>query len=155
MSGHKGPDFGDISEDQTPEQIAEQVEQADPYPEHTRLKAIAEQSQAIGEFIEFGGYTLCTFREEGNNGQPQYVWTKRALKANPKREDFEPRLHDFIDGRATHNPDYESWGEGYVPVMKPIQKILAEHFSIDQDQIEAEKRAMLDELRKMNEKRTN
>ena len=29
------------------------------YPEHEKLKAVQEESQAIGEFLEFGGYTLC------------------------------------------------------------------------------------------------
>lgn len=38
--------------------------------------------------------------------------------------------------------------EGYVPVSIRIEDLLAEHFGIDLNKLEAEKRAMLDEFRK-------
>lgn len=38
--------------------------------------------------------------------------------------------------------------EGYVPVRKPLLEILADHYGIDLDKLEVEKRAMLDELRR-------
>lgn len=79
---------------------------ADPYPEHTKLAAVQARSQAIGEFLEEGSYTLAEYREiEG---------------------DRDPRL---------------------VPVQTSIQEVLADHFEIDLRKIEAEKRAMLDNLR--------
>lgn len=33
------------------------------YPEHEKLAAIREQSQAIGEFLDLGRWTLCELRE--------------------------------------------------------------------------------------------
>lgn len=33
------------------------------YPEHDKLKAISDDSQTIGEFLDNCGYTLCEFRE--------------------------------------------------------------------------------------------
>lgn len=117
------------------------------YPEHEKQHKIVEQSQAIGEFLDFAPYTLCEHREAGDNGEPEYIWTQRALGTMPERRDWNPRLHDYIDGRALHNPDYESWDEDYVPVMKSISQILADYFGIDQKKIEKEKRAMLDAIR--------
>lgn len=33
------------------------------YPEHEKLAAVAYQSQAIGEFLDLGRWTLCELRE--------------------------------------------------------------------------------------------
>lgn len=43
--------------------------------------------------------------------------------------------------------------DAWVPVGEGIQAILADYFEIDLDVLEAEKRAMLDVQRKLNEKR--
>lgn len=83
----------------------------DPYPEHTKLRAVSAKSQEIGTFLEWieeKGWRFATYRE---------------------------------DGRQTLDPVYFGTKE----------KLLAEYFHIDLDKIEAEKRAMLDELRSMNE----
>lgn len=48
---------------------------------------------------------------------------------------------------ATPHP----FGEGMVPVNTSIERLLAQHFGIDLDKIEAEKRQMLDHMRKLNE----
>lgn len=80
------------------------------YPEHERIHAVKEKSQAIGEFIDWlreKGVTLCTFR------QHEY-WPL-----------------DNIQGKRA----------------RTIEEILSIYFDIDQDKIEKEKRAMLDELR--------
>jgi len=82
-----------------------------PYPEHEKLQAISDQSQAIGEFLEAGGgngYRLCEWNEE---------------------------LDEFF------------------PVTRTTQQVLAHYFGIDLDRLEAEKRAMLDEMRALNERR--
>lgn len=74
-------------------------------PEHDKLDAVKDASQAIGEFIDYGaaeqGLTLC---ETHRNG----------------------RLY---------------------PTSRSIPAILARYFAIDQDKLEAEKQAMLDALR--------
>lgn len=95
----------------------------DPYPEHTKLRAVADESQAIGEFIESSGYVLCELRTfiEPIDDEP-----------GGRTFETEPRL---------------------VLVGKPIQQILADYFEIDLDKIEFEKRAILDTLREMNEAR--
>jgi hypothetical protein len=79
------------------------------YPEHEKLKAVKDRSQAIGEFIEWleESKRMCIcYREEG----------------------------------------------GYWPTGTPINKLLAEHFEIDLDRLEDEKRQMLREQRALNAK---
>lgn len=34
------------------------------YPEHDKMKAVAEKSQAIGEFLEFGPGQLCEWNDD-------------------------------------------------------------------------------------------
>jgi hypothetical protein len=114
------------------------------YPEHDKLTAIKDESQSIGEFIETSGYILAQYREAGDNGQPPYVWRPWADKEEA------PTVNDYADGRAKHNPAYESWGEHLVPVGLPITQILAAYFDIDLRKIEDEKRTMLDQLRAAN-----
>jgi hypothetical protein len=108
------------------------------YPEHEKLLAIAEQSQAVGEFLEMGGYTLCTYREAGDNGEPRFVWPDGSPATR----------QDYIFGEATMNPARDEWSEGYVPTMKNVQAILAEWFEIDLDAIEHEKHSMLEAIRR-------
>lgn len=115
------------------------------YPEHDRLMAVKAESQAIGEFIEHAGYTLCTHREAGSNGEPEYLWKE----GHGDGVDEPPNMHDFLRDRAVENPAWDAWGSGYVAVGKPINAILADYFDIDLDKIEAEKRAMLDALREL------
>lgn len=77
------------------------------YPEHEKMQAVLQESQAIGQFIDSTPYVLAEYREiEGY---------------------LEPQL---------------------VPMARPIERVLAEHFGIDLDVIETEKRTMLDSLRK-------
>lgn len=103
------------------------------YPEHDKLAAVREQSQAMGEFLDFAPYTLCEFVRQGNNGEKPYL-----------DEYGTPTSQTRTGGRFNDpNPLYESWGDHYRPVLKPIQSILAEWFDIDQDALEREKRSML------------
>lgn len=40
------------------------------YPEHTKQAKVLVESQAIGLFIEHGGYILCTWPEGSHNPRP-------------------------------------------------------------------------------------
>lgn len=83
------------------------------YPEHKKLKAIAEQSQAIGEFLDW-----C----RGEYGYELAEWDKSRK--------FDDRM---------------------MPVSESTEKLLAAFFDIDLNKIEAEKRAMLEKMRRMHE----
>lgn len=112
-----------------------------PYPEHDKLAAVKTQSQAIGEFLDFGGYVLCTVRDAGNNGEPEFLW-------NDGYESDEPAtMADYLAGHASENPEWDAWSEGYVAAPGSIEQKLAAWFEIDLDKIDDEKRAMLAGLR--------
>lgn len=104
------------------------------YPEHEKLSAVQDQSQTIGEFLDFSGYHLCRIVRAGNNGEPRY--------SNPDGSD----PSDVGGMRREHNPAFEEWGDHYQPVGS-IDAVLAEYFGIDRDALEREKRAMLDTIR--------
>lgn len=72
------------------------------YPEHAKLEKVSAQSQAIGEFLGFSGYTLCSWDEES---------------------------------------------EEYLTAPGSIEQILAKYYGIDLRKLEAEKQAMLNEIR--------
>jgi hypothetical protein len=40
------------------------------YPEHGKLAQVSEQSQAIGEFLDFGRWTLCRWNEKRHEYLP-------------------------------------------------------------------------------------
>lgn len=85
------------------------------YPEHAKMMHVAEESQAIGEFLENSDYVLAEYIECA-------------------------RFH-VIHG------DTCSKGSHLVPVGGTINQVLAKHFDINLDAIEAEKRAMLAAMR--------
>lgn len=92
------------------------------YPEHEKLHVIADKSQACGEFFDWlqeQGLQLCEIHShsECSRDKDGYGWDCGLERGS------------------------------YVPIHRPIVKLLAEFFDIDQDRLEAEKQAMLDKLR--------
>lgn len=79
------------------------------YPEHAKLEAVRERSQAIGEFLDGTDLVLGEYREVDGHREPQLM-----------------------------------------PVNRSIEQVLAEHFDIDLNTIEAEKRTMLEKVRSLN-----
>lgn len=121
------------------------------YPEHDKASAISDASQAVGEFLDTCGFTLCEWREAGNNGDAQYIWkegveTSGAQGGTPTT-DCEPNSFDYFNDEADENPGYDEWLDGFYPVPGSIQRILAGHFGIDLDVLNDEKRAMLEAIR--------
>lgn len=77
------------------------------YPEHEKLRAVCDQSQSQGEFIDWlSNKGIFLARYYGN--------------------------HDA------------------GPIHEPVTSLLAEYHDIDTRKLEAEKRAMLDEIRRAN-----
>lgn len=111
------------------------------YPEHDKLVGLGGDNQVIGDFLEWlaGGYegspslAICEFREE-----------KGPMLIKPDGSSA-----TFFDADAEVNPDYQAGG--YHPTTMSTQDLLALYFAIDQDRLEAEKREMLNEQRKLNE----
>ena len=102
------------------------------YPEHEKLSAIKDESQAIGEFLD---------------------WLKGGYEGSPGYEICEHHDGDYSEGAliadalSGREVDREFDPSGWRPVGATIPQLLARYFGIDQDKIEAEKRQMLAELR--------
>lgn len=131
------------------------------YPEHEKLKAVRDRSQAVGEFLEwlFGqGYAICRWRAAGDNGQPPYVPVEDEEEYERLYEEFfengwwdDPDFRRLRRERLKPNPAFASWGEGWLAEPARIEDWLARFFGIDPERLEAEKREILAELRKAGE----
>ena len=97
------------------------------YPEHEKLKKVQDKSQACGEFLEwlFGekGYHLGEYHEHTDD-----CWLPGDNQTAARR----------MCGMGVQT---------LYPAALNVRKLLAEFFEIDEEKLEAEKRAMLDELR--------
>lgn len=103
------------------------------YPEHEKLEKVKDQSQAVGEFLEWLRGTdraICQ-------------WQDGVTDAGRIANAF-----SFSDQDLSEEPN-----KGWFPVHDPIEKTLAEYFDIDLNKLEKEKRQMLEEIRKPNENR--
>lgn len=93
------------------------------YPEHEKLHKVKDESQAIGEFLDRftyrgQGVVLASYHTHGEH------CTEKGRKVCGFRQD-----------------------ELY-PILGNINSLLAEHFGIDLNKLDDEKRAMLEELRR-------
>jgi hypothetical protein len=142
------------------------------YPEHDKLHKIHEQSQAIGEFLEWlqwekkwqiienVGYwdwaePINVFRRGERYGPPTpkgatgYRWVRRCSGQGVDHN----RDHGCIEQPhwCYDNPyDYGHYRMLYVDVRPrgSTNEWLAEFFEIDLDKIEKEKRAMIESMRR-------
>ena len=94
-------------------------------PELDKMSAAQSKSQAIGGFLEWLG-------EKG------MLICRSATKADERDDEGE---HTDVKGGDL------------LPVYKSIEDMLAEYFEIDLKKAEAERRAILDELRRQNEEK--
>ncbi len=107
------------------------------YPEHAKLQAIQEQSQAIGYFIDGGARQGLVLAEWERDFDSDHL--------SKNEVDFD----DCTDwpGRC-ETPEH--FPLVLVPHRKSIEAILAVYFEIDLERLEQEKRQMLDEHRATN-----
>jgi hypothetical protein len=99
------------------------------YPEHEKLKAVQEKSQAIGSFLEW------------LTGTKKYVTAKYVKVWNDEIIDSEEDVSE---------ENREDIYDQLIPESLHINNILAEYYEIDLKKLEQEKCAMLEELRKLN-----
>lgn len=102
------------------------------YPEHVKLRAVKEQSQTVGTFLDWLSNTksieLAVRHEHTDSCYADVDSVERAMKLSPRR------LCGYMD-------------RDLVPTHLSIRQLLAEFFEIDEEKIEAEKCSMLDEMR--------
>jgi len=120
------------------------------YPEHAKLKACNTERQAVGDFILWlgeHGYYICEKREPTDSKADRRLASRLGDVTNDFEEDeasdFSYALQTLADAACV-----------YWPTMKRLPNaLLAEHFKIDENKIEDEKRQMLDAMRAVNDKK--
>ena len=109
------------------------------YPEHNKLHAVRDRSEAIGEFLEWlrgQRVNLMVWREDIEDTMPCSNWNCIGGEVRGKP-------CPFCNGTGQTTYMRKEWW----PLGKTIEGILAEYFDVDLDKLEAEKRAMLDGIR--------
>lgn len=118
------------------------------YPEHDKLTQVREQSQAIGEFLEWlegRGVNLCRYQDEFET-RDVYVHRDTGERKARLRE---PEGVEALRWLPTGETKDVKVGEGFHIVTERMENLLAEFFGIDQAKLDTEKRQMLAELRQM------
>ena len=102
--------------------------------EHEKLEAVKDQSQAIGEFLEWLQYE------------------KHIALCVPHRHRQPDTVKDDPEGcyMGYRTPQCGLRNGEYLHQHQPTESLLAEYFEISLDKIEAEKLTMLDEIRAAN-----
>lgn len=108
------------------------------YPEHEKLRAVAKESQTIGEFLDWMSFEKGIVR--ASLVEAHKVWV-------PMEKGNGFALRQNTDGEWGY---WEHYSDKLWMDTTPIVNLLAEFFNIDQDVLEEEKRAMLNVLRKQN-----
>lgn len=125
------------------------------YPEHEKLQAVHPQSQACGEFVDWlrdeakivlarrhRHHYSCYMRGEHIALSQGALRCTRCTVTREKGMDaltfFKRHSHSRLTCDAAE-------GE-LLEVQVPLRQLLAMRFGIDEDRLEAEKRAMLEEL---------
>lgn len=117
------------------------------FPEHEKLTAVAAASQAQGELLDWlrqQGYRLMRWQEWDEPTWSDCIrcmgrsGTVQAICQNRNGGQIRSGRHRLQD-----TEHHEDW----VPDSRSIEAILAEFHGIDLTEIDAEKRAMLDEIR--------
>lgn len=111
--------------------MTKQEEYAVKYPEHHKLRAISDKSQVVGNFMDWLSWTK----------NIELAVRHRHTDACCESTDAIDRAMEITPRRLCGYQDDELMSAGVS-----IKKLLAEFFEIDEEKIEAEKRAMLEEL---------
>lgn len=115
-------------------------------PTLDRMSEIKEESQAIGEFLDWLLYTkraaIYQHFPTFDNGEPAWIDTRTGEKAEPGM---------FLSEHVIANPDHDFRPEGYYHLRASIEELLAEFFQIDLVAKSREKEAILAYIRNMEE----
>lgn len=109
------------------------------YPEHEKLAAVKEESQALGEFLDFGLARL-------GKGMAIYERVERPCECSGCLDDDPLRWHTYEELA----PGLPVMKEEWRPTFRTISSMLAEHFGVDEAKLSEEKERMLDEQRAAN-----
>lgn len=116
--------------------MSKRTDEMNTYPEHEKLSKISDQSQAIGEFLDWMSQEKKIIRASWLDAHKAWV---------PEDEGAGFGLIQNDDGEW-------GWWEHHPERLHmnttSVQDLLAEFFKIDRNKIEDEKRAMLETMRR-------
>lgn len=108
------------------------------YPECSRLLAVSDTSQEIGQFLEW------LWHESGVRFVADQTFTERCM-----REGCDPADSAAWCSSCENTGKVNFTAE--VPFTPNINALLADYFDIDLDKVEDERRAMLEDIRNAQE----
>lgn len=112
-----------------------EIVSTNPYPEHAKLRQIAPQSQACGEFIDWlRGEKQIHLCSAHYHSDECYAPETDGSKSSPSPLGARGPICGMLNGQQ-------------IVAAINIIDLLAEHFGIDQRKLDDEKRAMLEECR--------
>jgi len=117
------------------------------YPEHDKLKAIKDESQAQGELLDWlasQGINLMVWKIHQEQEQKQCWRCVHFTKISTLN-------CDCITCHGTHEYTSSTTVEGWSPINKSIPDLLAEYHKIDLKKLDQEKQIMLTELQELGE----
>lgn len=141
------------------------------YPTLDRVSAVQEESQAVGQFIEWlrgQGVELMQWRETVEDERVCTLWVadhSRAAAVDELRrlqaeiEGGDPAKVKPVKRSDVHPDNCECKGTGWLTFYREgwvnfhsggINALLYRYFEIDENQAEKERRALLDEVRARN-----
>lgn len=105
------------------------------YPEHDKLRAISDKSQAIGEFLEW-------LQDCGLDNDPDADPWRTGGRYGSVELAF--RQREGVDPSVQFAEDDVDRSSDLTPLSISITDLLARYFEIDQEKIGQEKRAMIE-----------
>lgn len=111
------------------------------YPECEKMKAASEDSQVIGEFLEWlgqQGIQLCKYQKED-------VYHFESEEAESQYNELS-RIEQSA-WRYNNPSKFGTTYQGYNLVNINTEKLLAQYFKIDLNKVEQEKRQIINSLR--------
>lgn len=122
-------------------------------PELDKMLAVRERAQPIGDFLEWlqaQGYSICKWRDEGDNGEPRRrTATPEELEEIKQNEGWSYYRNAARQGIP--NEAYESWGDGFVYEHRNTLAWLELFLGVDGKKCDEERSALLDYVRACNE----
>ena len=110
------------------------------YPEHDKLHAVSEESQRIGDFLDWlreQRINLMVYRDDISDTVD--CWAFFDKEPHPET------CRGGCGGTGVKTIRREGW----VPESRGIEQLLADYYGIDLRKLEAEKRRVLEEIREM------